>query len=156
MSHKPVPLDDQEERTWHELVQVTVRLMARLDRELREYGLTLGEYEVLAFLDAAPARRIRMAELAARALVSKGNLTARVGRLEQRDLVRREADQVDGRVVWAVLTAAGRAARRRAYPTHLNGVRRYVVEPIAGDIVPVDRALANVLCALDARDKVPD
>ncbi len=148
MMSSPEPLTALEERTWHELVQVSVLLLTRLDQELREYGLSLGEYEVLAFLDSSQSRRMRMTDLARQVLVSKSNLTTRVARLEVRGEVTRVTDVLDRRVQWAVLTPRGRAVLRRAYASHLEGVRRYVMAPVGRDLPTLDRSLAEILSAV--------
>ncbi len=91
-----------------------------------------------------------MTELAHRVLISKSNLTSRVGRLEARGEVRRKTDDLDRRVQWAVLTPRGRAVLRRAYASHLEGVRRYVMAPVGRDLETLDRALAGILSAVSA------
>jgi MarR family 2-MHQ and catechol resistance regulon transcriptional repressor len=51
-------------------------------------------------------------------LVTSGNLTGIVDRLEARGLVRRIPDQTDRRVVRVSLTPKGRAMTRRMLPRH--------------------------------------
>jgi DNA-binding MarR family transcriptional regulator len=71
-----------------------------------------------------------MTELADRVMLSPSGLTRRVDRLVARALVDRRACPSDGRGSLAVLTAPGWDSLRRAAPTHVAGVRRYLVDPI--------------------------
>ena len=64
-----------------------------------------------------------MSELAESVLLSRSGLTRLVDRLEREGLIERATCPSDARGAFAVLTADGRAALRRAAPTHLAGVR---------------------------------
>ena len=111
--------------------------MRALDAELeRVHGLALSDYDVLVTLDAAPGRRLRMAELADAVLLTRSGLTRRVDRLERAGLVERVRCPEDGRGMHAQLTTAGAEALSEARPTHLAGVRRM----FAGRLDPDDLA----------------
>ena len=73
---------------------------------------------------------MRMSELARQALVSPSRLTHRVDRLEAAGVVIRRPCPTDRRGMNAVLTAKGRRLLERAAPTHVEGVRRYVIDPL--------------------------
>jgi DNA-binding MarR family transcriptional regulator len=119
-----VRLEPLELDAWRGLLRVHAALIKDLDAELeREHGLALSSYEVLLRLDAAPGRRLRMSELAESVLLSRSGLTRLVDRLEREGLIERATCPSDARGAFAVLTAEGRAALRRAAPTHLAGVR---------------------------------
>ena len=126
---EPRWLDDLETRAWRALLRAQAALLSRLDAELQaEHCLSLGEYEVLAFLSEAPGERLRMAELAQQVLISPSALTRRLDRLGRRELVRRERCGHDARGAYAVLTPEGRRWLVSAAPTHLEGVRRHFVD----------------------------
>src|SRR5881396_1829009 len=82
---------------WRSLLQAHATLMRRLDTDLvRETGLALADFDVLAQLAAAHGE-LRMAELAARALISRSGMSRRVTRLVNEGLVRRDRVGNDGR-----------------------------------------------------------
>jgi DNA-binding MarR family transcriptional regulator len=145
------PLAADEMRAWRAFIQVATRALDRLDHELQSaHDLTLGDYEILVSLSEEPEHRLQMSTLAEKSLVSQSRLTYRVDRLEKRGYVERVPCPTDGRRVWAQLTDSGFAALEAAYPTHLEGVRRYVVDPVAPrDLGAATRALEAMLGALD-------
>lgn len=122
-------LDDVEMRAWLALLRAHASLVAKLDRELlEEHGLSLGDYEVLAFLSEAPDDRLRMCDLAPFVRVSPSALTRRIDSLERAGLVARERCDADARVVFAVLTTAGRRLLEAVAPTHVRGVREHLID----------------------------
>jgi DNA-binding MarR family transcriptional regulator len=122
-------LDASEQQAWRTLINVHTRLLARLDAELQEHhNLTLADYEVLVHLSEAPGGSMRMAELAQRLLLSPSGVTRRLDGLVRDGMVERHSCPSDRRGSLAVLTGDGRARLEEAAPTHVGGVRRYVVE----------------------------
>jgi len=108
--------------------------MRELERELvAEAGMPLGWYDVLLTLAEAPDRRLRMAELADRVLLSRSGVTRLVDRLQAEGLVRREPSPHDARGTYTVLTADGLARLRRAAPVHLAGIRRHWLARFSDD-----------------------
>lgn len=127
-------LDESEQETWRVLLRHALLMLDHLDGELREsHDLGLADYEILVQLSEAPGRRLRMSDLADQALVSRSRLTHRVDRLVGAGLVGRERCPTDRRGVEAVLTGAGLARLQEAAPTHVAGVRRYVIDPLGPD-----------------------
>ena len=117
---------------WRQLLRSHAGLVTVLDRELEaEHGLSLAEYEVLAFLSEAPGDRLRLAVLARRVLISPSALTRRLDRLERRGLVSRQPGPHDARGAYAVLTVDGRRLLVAAAPTHVGGVRRHFVDRLS-------------------------
>lgn len=109
---------------WRGLLRVHNALVRELDAELElAHGLPLTSYDVLIYLQSAPDRRLRMAELADSVLLSRSGVTRLVDRLEREGLIVRDTCTSDGRGCFAVLTDDGEALLARARPTHLAGVR---------------------------------
>ena len=111
---------------WRKFLRAHAEVIRRLERDLAEQAeLPLGWYDVLLQLAEAPERRLRMAELADRVLLSRSGLTRLVDRLQSEGLVSREPYPGDARGTYTVLEPAGLDRLRRAVPVHLNGVRDY-------------------------------
>lgn len=115
-----------------------LRAHAAITRELEaelvaEQQLSLAAYDVLVQLAEAPARRLRMTELAEAVLLSRSGVTRLVDRLERVGLVCRSPVVGDGRGVAAELTSAGLARLRTASRTHLAGVSRHFVARLEPD-----------------------
>jgi DNA-binding MarR family transcriptional regulator len=125
MAHTTTPeLTSAELAVWRGFLRVHTALAKQLDAELEAaHGLPLSSYDVLINLQAAPDRRLRMADLAERALLSRSGMTRLVDRLERQGLLARDTCASDARGCFAVLTDAGEALLAKARPTHLEGVR---------------------------------
>jgi DNA-binding MarR family transcriptional regulator len=127
-------LDPEEQEAWRTLITVHSRLLGRLDAELQAcHGISLPDYEVLVHLSEAPGQDLRMAELAERLSLSPSGLTRRLDGLVRDGLVERRACPSDRRGSLAVLTPIGLAALEQAAPTHVEGVRRYLIDRLERD-----------------------
>ncbi len=123
------PLDPSEMAAWHAMLRSHSAVVRKLEAELQaEHELSLPAYEVLAHLSEAPERRLRMSDLTGCARLSPSGLTRLVDKLVRDGLVERVRCPRDARVVYAELTNGGLARLETAYPTHLRGVRRHVVD----------------------------
>jgi DNA-binding MarR family transcriptional regulator len=137
---------------WHTLLQVSSRVVAELDRRLDlEHRMSIREFDVLINLDNAAGAGLRMTDLADAVMLSSGGLTRLVGRLEERGLLRREADPSDGRGNLASLTGPGRARLAEARTTHDAVIRELLGAALAEtELATLERALRKSLPA--ARD----
>lgn len=148
-------LDEDEQRSWRAWIASTTLLRERLSRELEAvHGISLGEYEVLVRLSEAPDRRLRMSALAQGTLVSRSRLTHQIDAMVRAGLVRRAPCLDDRRGQLAELTDEGWTALETAAPTHVEGVRRYLVDPLG----PAAFARFGESCrtVLDALDRPAD
>ncbi len=117
-------LTEAELGAWRGFLRVHAALARELDAELTAaHDLPLGSYDVLVTLRSAEGRRLRMADLADRALLSRSGMTRLVDRLARQGLLRREHCASDARGCFAVLTEAGESLLEPARRTHLDGVR---------------------------------
>jgi hypothetical protein len=120
------PLDEREMSAWHALLRGHAAVVRVLEAELEAtQGLSLPAYEVLSHLSDAPGSRLRMSDLVVRAKCS-----------------------ADARVVYAVLTDAGRERLVAAYPAHLRSVREHYIDRLSA--AQLD-AVAEALGALVTR-----
>ncbi|MDA8374015.1 MAG: MarR family transcriptional regulator [Actinomycetota bacterium] len=121
-------LDALEQLAWRRLLRTNALLLSRLDAELvAAHSMTLAEYEVLVHLSEAEGNQLRMSALAELALVSRSGLTRRVESMAARGLVSKEICPSDRRGMIAHLTGLGRKRLEEAVPTHVAGVRRYLL-----------------------------
>jgi DNA-binding MarR family transcriptional regulator len=126
MPANTVRASDWRVGVWRIFLRAHSHVLRELERELlAETGMPLSWYDVLLQLAEAPQRRLRMAELADRVLLSRSGLTRLIDRLAAEGLVRREPSADDARGTYTVLTAAGIARLRGAAPVHLAGVSRH-------------------------------
>jgi DNA-binding MarR family transcriptional regulator len=143
-------LSDDEQGVWRALLSVEARLQDRLDQELRRaHDLSVAEYGVLVHLSEGDGDGMRMSELAERLLISRSGLTRRIDAMVRAGLVERRACPADGRGSMARLTPAGAAKLTEAAPTHVAGVRRYLMEPLADRLDGLAEGLERVATALD-------
>lgn len=142
--------DDPAIAPWRTFLRAHARVTRRLDEELRrEHGMSLAEYDALVNIATAPSRRIRMNQLAEHVLLSRSGVTRLVDRLVEDGSVERDSCLNDARGAEAVLTRTGLDRLRRASTTHLEGIRRWFVEPIAADDrQAIERGLGEVVTAL--------
>lgn len=120
----PAELNEAELAAWKGFVRVHTAMARTLDAELeRAHGLSLSSFEVLKALHCSPEGKLRMADLAEHALLSRSGMTRLVDRLERQGLLTRCQCSDDARGCFAVLSPAGAALLERARPTHLECVR---------------------------------
>ncbi len=138
-------LSAEQQVAWRAYLLGTARLMAKLDDDLRQFGIGINDYEILVRLSEAPEHRLRMADLADRLHQSRSRLTHTVGRLEAAELVRRTSCTSDKRGVWAELTESGLTLLEQAAPTHVEGVRDNLVDLVdPDDFAAVGRVFDSV------------
>jgi len=117
-------LSELELSAWRGFLTTHAELVRGLDAQLEAaHALPLSSYEVLIQLWHAPEGRLRMAELADRALLSRSGMTRLVDRLEGDGLLSRQRCAQDKRGSFACLTDRGREVLERARPAHLDAVR---------------------------------
>jgi DNA-binding MarR family transcriptional regulator len=122
MAERSDTLAQRRLRTWLRLL----RLTRHTENELREYlrvnhETTLPRFDVMAALYQAEGP-MRMSALSRRLLVSNGNASTIVNRLEKDGLVTRVTESRDRRVVNVALTAEG----RRLFEHQAEGHREVV------------------------------
>ncbi|MGW1552320.1 MarR family winged helix-turn-helix transcriptional regulator [Streptomyces sp. NPDC002346] len=143
---KPQPLTADEEAVVRSLARVIYALPRAVDADmLREQGLSLIEYMALMHLSETPDRQMRMSDLAAAVEMSVSGMTRLVGRLESQGLIQRVRSEQDARSWNAVLTEAGLARLKQAWPTNLTAVRRHFLNHLVDlDLGKLAAALRNV------------
>jgi len=129
------------------------RLAHLLEPELElvfaEYGLTGGEFDVLAALRrAGPPYRLTPTSLRKALLLSSGGITKRLAGLESRGLVRREAEADDRRLRAVTLTPDGRHLVDAMLPDHIANEERLLRDLSASEQRDLARLLEKLAVAL--------
>jgi DNA-binding MarR family transcriptional regulator len=128
-SVEPRWLDEAQQHSWRALVMGMTLLLDRLDADLRRnFDVSLAEYEILVRLSERPGRQLRMAQLADAMAHSRSRVTHTVKRMELAGHVARTTSEEDGRGVVCAMTDQGYQLLERMAPTHVNGVRDYLVD----------------------------
>lgn len=109
----------------------------------RDSDLSMAEYEVLVRLSEAPARRLRMSDLAGRTLASKSRLSHQIARMEASGLVIREGCPEDRRGAYAVLSELGWNRLVVAAPNHVETVRSVFLDALTPEEFALLGALSN-------------
>ena len=144
MNPRPLPLDPEEAATWRALARVMPYLSRALDDDLmaRE-DMTMTRYLVLMLLSEARGGSLRMKDLAHAATLSPSRMTRVVQGLVEDGYVVRSQVVGDARATVATLTPAGLERLEQAWPSHVAGVRAYVLDRIAPDDLPVLRRILD-------------
>lgn len=124
----PKWLDPEEMKAWRLYITTSVDLMKALEDDVRPFGLTMGDYQLLAMISEAPDRRLRMCDLADQLRLSRSGLTRRMDGVLSNAWVARVQDQADRRVAYAELTTKGWNLLRKVAPIHLASVRRLMID----------------------------
>ena len=116
-------------RFWRAWIIASTLLDSRLNRDLQDlHDISHTDYGVLVVLSEQAGHRMRMSGLADTLAMSKSRLSHQVSRMEKAGLVQRDGDRSDGRGIFACLTPTGQRLLEQAAPTHVEGVRRHVVD----------------------------
>ncbi len=130
----PAELTSAEQAAWRGFVRVHTAMARALDAELeRAHGLSLSSFEVLKALRCADEGRLRMADLAEHALLSRSGMTRLVDRLERQGLLTRCQCSDDARGCFAVLSPAGAELIARAIPVYRESVRAGFLSHLSAD-----------------------
>jgi DNA-binding MarR family transcriptional regulator len=138
-----VPLSPPEEAVMRALGRLLLVMPRALDADLqRDQRMSLSEYSVLRHLSESAHGQMRMSELAAACDMSLSGMTRLAAKLEAQGHLRRVRCERDARGLNAVLTDAGLARLREAWPAHLASVRRNVTDHLDGlDLCRLAKAL---------------
>lgn len=117
----PAPRDWPAEREralrlWITLARCYATYARAVAGKVQEYGLTTPQFGILeALYHLGP---LSLGEIAVKMLVTGGNVTYVMDRLEEQGLVYRDRSPDDRRVIQAKLTAEGHALMARVFPGH--------------------------------------
>lgn len=117
-------LHDKHLNAWRRFITAHAKLIDSINSEMLEADvIPLHWYDVLIELYEAPEHRLRLSDLARKVVLSKSGLTRLVDKLAEAGLLARQSSPEDGRGAYAVLTDAGLAAMRQAWPVYARGIQ---------------------------------
>lgn len=146
----PKWLDTDEMRAWRSYITTSVDLMKALEDDVRPFGLTMGDYQLLAMISEAPDRRLRMCDLADQLRLSRSGLTRRMEGVLSNAWVARVQDDIDRRVAHAELTTKGWNLLRKVAPIHLASVRRLMIDHLSrAEIKAIGNAFTKISAAIN-------
>lgn len=138
---------------WVGLLRLHAGATRQVSAELvGEHGLTLNDFEVLLQLSRADGGRLRRVDLVDRVLLTPSGITRLLEGLEQAGLVERVECPSDRRVVWAVLTPAGRERVDAASESHAVAVRTLFEDRLEEDELATLAALLERLTSVEGTD----
>lgn len=144
-------LDSDEMRAWRSYITTSVDLMKALEHDVAPYGITMGDYQLLAMISEAPDRRLRLCDLADALRLSRGGLTRRMDGVLRNGLVARVQDQSDKRVAFAELTTKGWNLLKKVAPIHLQSVRDLMIDHLSrAEIKAIGNAFGKISANLRA------
>lgn len=151
MARSPLNLSEAEGAAWSGFLRAHSLVTRRLDADLHAAaGLTLSEFEILLHLAWAGGER-RMARIAHDLVLTGGGVTRIVARLEKLGYIERRSCPKDGRGVFAVLTARGRAKYLAARKVHLESVRRlFLGHASEAELATLNRVFSRVADAAES------
>jgi MarR family transcriptional regulator, 2-MHQ and catechol-resistance regulon repressor len=129
------PGEERALRLWIALARSTSTFSRVVAGRVADYGLTLPQFGVLEALHHLGP--LPLGELAEKLLVTGGNVTYVMDRLEEQGLVSRTRCGKDRRVVWACLTEEGRTLITDVFPGHASfiGELASVLDPQEQDLL---------------------
>ena len=128
---------------------------AILTRELSaslvaQHGLTINDYGCLLLLSRAGEEGMRRIDLANELRLSPSGITRLLDRLVDQGLVGKGACKEDARVSYAILTDAGLAKIKDAWPEHVDAVERRVSAVLSDEEI---KTLHELLARLSETDE---
>lgn len=125
---------------WLRMARVFAKVDRRTSDYLRTWDLSVAQFDVLAQVGIAEG--MTQQELADKLLVTKGNVSQLLERLERRGLIRRCQE---GRASRLYLTDAGRALREQVVPAQERLIQEQFEGLSADDLL----RLRDILARLD-------
>ncbi|HEY3398517.1 MAG TPA: MarR family transcriptional regulator [Armatimonadota bacterium] len=124
---KPYKLSPEEasaQQLWEALLRASLSVRGEVRELFAQWNLTGAQWRVLMVLAAAPDEGLRQSEIGEQMLVTGGNVTGLIDRLEEAGLVCRQAHPDDRRVVLATLTPRGQKVYQELAPAFFGRLHR--------------------------------
>lgn len=109
------------------LLRVASDVIAAMDEELAGHGISQGRFTILMLLENCPKendKRLSPSDLAEMSGVSRASISGLLDGLEKSGMVRRDADQRDGRGRPVSITTKGKRFLEKMLPAHFTWLAR--------------------------------
>ncbi len=137
------PAADPRQKAWARFIVAQALLVERVEAAFAAADLPpLDWYDLLWALESAEHGRLRMADVAEKAVVSRSNVTRLADRLEKAGLVVRMSCPHDGRSTFCVITDKGRAMRTKMWAVYKKQIETHFGRHLAASEA---EAMAGVL-----------
>jgi DNA-binding MarR family transcriptional regulator len=130
-------------------------MMREMRRSVERWNLTMPQFDVLAELARAPEQGFTFVELSRLLLVTSGNLTGIIDRLEEYGLVKRESEATDRRVTRMKLTPLGKRRIDELLPLHAGDVAQVLSLMPRERLALLNDLLGELRDALHAQETPP-
>ncbi|WP_027091395.1 MarR family winged helix-turn-helix transcriptional regulator [Cohnella thermotolerans] len=132
-----MPTNDQERslQLYIALSRASQWVNAHADRDIKRFGMNRTEFGVLELLYHKGSQPIQ--QIGSKVLMSSGNITYVVDKLERKRFVVRKTSTEDRRSVYAEITDEGRAFIEEVFPGHAD-----VIEQAVGGLTAEEQLLA--------------
>jgi len=128
-------------RTWLRLLSCETVIEQHLRSQFRnKFSVTLPQFDVLSELERA-GRPLTMSELSRELMVSNGNVTGVIDRLEKTGFVERNRAQHDRRIQYIRLTKDGRRAFNRMARHHERWLAELLTDLTESDMTRLQSLL---------------
>jgi len=146
----PANRGKQSLRLWLRLLACENLVESNVRSKLREhFNITLPQFDVLSELEHG-GEALTMSQLSDKLMVSNGNVTGVVDRLERDGYVRREPSKVDRRVLYISLTTRGESLFRKMAAAHEQWVTELFMALSAGEIKALLGGLEKAKSSINA------
>ncbi|MCR2805126.1 MarR family winged helix-turn-helix transcriptional regulator [Paenibacillus soyae] len=108
------------------------------DRDIRRHGLNRTEFGVLELLYHRGPQPLQ--QIGGKVLMSSGNITYVIDKLEKKSLVRRRTSKEDRRLIYAEVTDEGCRFIEEIFPEHTS-----VIEQATAGLTPEEKRAASEL-----------
>ena len=144
-------LNENEMLAWRSFITTSTDLIRTIERDLEPFGLDFGDYQLLVMLSEAPDHRLKMCDLAKTLRLSPSGLTRRMQGVMKAKLVTRRQSEEDARSAYAQLSAKGMTLLKKAAPSHVASVRRWMIDLLSdAEARAIGSAFGKIAEGLDA------
>jgi MarR family 2-MHQ and catechol resistance regulon transcriptional repressor len=132
-------------------IATTFNLMYQeIKKELSKENLTIPQLEIIGCL--APSKGISLNELAERLLVTGGNVTGLIDRLERDGYVLRERNEKDRRIIYVKLTPKGKEIWQMIMPRYQACISQLTISLNVVEKKELSRLLKKLIIHIRKKD----
>jgi MarR family 2-MHQ and catechol resistance regulon transcriptional repressor len=135
---KKISSQDESLNLFIALSRASQWVNAHADRDIRQHGLNRTEFGVLELLYHKGAQPIQ--QIGGKVLMSSGNITYVVDKLEKKQFVQRKASTEDRRLIYAEITERGKQFIEDVFPKHAE-----IIDKVANGLTPEEKKVAAQL-----------